>query len=279
MMKLMIIFPIIFFIGCVVINNDIVENISINLTKNFEFFVDYQIEKICYSKIDETLYVLEPNTKLIHIYHKKKKINTIGGVGFEKGKFNKLVDITISPEEKLLTLDSFTKKIARFNKEGKWLNESKLKGVEKPILFDINLNNELFVYDEYNKEIFIFNDILSEPIYNFGKFQFETPTKISCNNDFLLIYDSSLNKTLFYNTMGHYEKEEDGFIQIDKYNQRFILKRNFIEKFQINKTSSNTKNLKFALSSQKWEDFKIQNNILLLNSKNKINIYIIEYEN
>ncbi len=66
--------------------------------------------KCVYSSTERTTFILEENTNYIHIYRNGKKINTIGGLGFENTNFNDLSDITISPDGKLLVLDSFQKK-------------------------------------------------------------------------------------------------------------------------------------------------------------------------
>ena len=84
-----------------------------------EFDLDFVPDKCIYLDVDNILFALQKNSNQIYIFRDGAQINIIGGIGSEAAKFNQLCDIALSPDGKLLALDSFQKKIKKFDKDGK----------------------------------------------------------------------------------------------------------------------------------------------------------------
>lgn len=228
---------------------------------------DFVPEKCLYSSINKTAFVLEKETNIIHIYKNGKKINTIGGLGFTSTSFNKLADITLSPDGNLLALDSFQKKIKKFDIDGKLIVELNLNDFIEPALLAVAIDETYYIYDNAFKEIIITRTFDQSDWYTFGKFQLSDPSKISLGKNEITIYDKLKNATIIFSILGQFQNEIDGNIQIEK-QQQYILKEYFI----YHPKSEN----KFAISTNKWNDFIIEDNVILL-SDNEIWIGKLTY--
>ena len=221
---------------------------------------DFIPKKCLYSSISKTAFILEDESNIIHIYKNGKKINTIGGLGFTSLSFNKLADITLSPDGNLLALDSFQKKIKKFDIDGKLITEFNLNGFVEPTLFMVALDETYYIYDNASKEIIITRTFDESDWYTFGKFQLGNPSKINLGKNEITVYDEQKNVTIIFGILGQFQNEIDGNIQIEK-QQQYILKEYFI---YYPKSDS-----KFAISTNKWNDFSIEDNVILL-SDNEI---------
>ncbi len=228
---------------------------------------DFIPKKCLYSSISKTAFVLEDDSNIIHIYRNGKKINTIGGLGFTTTSFNKLADITLSPDGNLLALDSFQKKIMKFDIDGKLITEINLNDFVEPTLFEIAMDETYYIYDNASKEIIITRTFDESDWYTFGKFQFSDPCKINLGKNEITVYEEQKNTTMIFGILGRFQNEIDGNIQIEK-QQQFTLKDYFI----YHPKSDN----KFALSANKWNDFSIEDNVILL-SDNEIWIGKLTY--
>ena len=228
---------------------------------------DFVPEKCLYSSINKTAFVLEKEANIIHIYKNGKKINTIGGLGFTSTSFNKLADITLSPDGNLLALDSFQKKIKKFDIDGKLIAELKLNDFIEPVLLAVAIDETYYIYDNAFKEIIITRTFDQSDWYTFGKFQLSDPSKISLGKNEITIYDKLKNSTIIFGILGQFQNEIDGNIQIEK-QQQYVLKEYFIYH---PKSES-----KFAISTNKWNDFIIEDNVILL-SDNEIWIGKLTY--
>ncbi|MEA2096760.1 MAG: 6-bladed beta-propeller [Candidatus Cloacimonadota bacterium] len=228
---------------------------------------DFVPKKCLYSSINKTAFVLEKEANIIHIYKNGKKINTIGGLGFTSTSFNKLADITLSPDGNLLALDSFQKKIKKFDIDGKLIAELNLNDFIEPALLAVAIDETYYIYDNAFKEIIITRTFGQSDWYTFGKFQLNNPSKINLGKNEIMIYDKLKNSTLIFGILGRFQNEIDGNIQIEK-QQQYILKNYFIYH---PKSDS-----KFAISTNKWNDFSIEDNVILL-SDNEIWIGKLTY--
>ena len=236
----------------------------------YKITLDFVPQKCIFSALDRTSYIWEKNTNSVHIYKGLKKINIIGGMGFEKNNFYKLTDIAISPDGKLLILDSFQKKVKKFDSEGKLITVINLENTSDPILLDISIDETFYIFDNNRKEIVvskIFSDF--EPD-SFGKFQLSNPSQICISeNNRIQVYDEAENKTFIFNTMGQCIEELEGHF-LYNYNQKFKLSTYFIEHCITGR--------KFAISKNQWESFCIKNNYFILVSDSEVWITEFIYE-
>ncbi len=216
---------------------------------------DFIPKKCLYSSINKTAFVLEEQAEIIHIFRNGKKVNTIGGLGFTALNFNKLADITLSPDGNLLALDSFQKKIKKFDDSGKLITEFSLKGFIEPTLFAVADDETYYIYDNATKEVIITRTFDQSDWFPFGKFQLKYPTKISLAKNKILIFDKQNDSTTIFGTLGQFQNELEGNIQIDK-QQLYVLKNHYI----YHPKSEN----KLAISINKWHDFSLKNYVILL---------------
>jgi len=238
---------------------------SINIIQKIQ--TDYKPKKCIYSSINRTVFVLEEETGIIHIYRDGKQVNTIGGLGYTTSNFNKLEDITLSPDDNLLALDSFQKKIKKFDINGKLITEFNLNGFIEPTLFAVAVDETYYIYDNAAKEIIITRAFDDSDWFTFGKFQLSRPTKITLERNQILVYDKLENSTIIFGLLGQFFNETNGNIQIDKQQQYILSDYYFIH--------SKSKN-KFAISINQWNDFSINGNVILI-SDNEIWIGKLNY--
>jgi len=248
-----------------------IEMQNYRIPKNINIFqkiqTDFVPKKCLYSSINKTAFILEKEADIIHIYKNGKETNTIGGLGFTSSSFNKLADITLSPDGNLLTLDSFQKKIKKFDIDGKLIAELNLSSFIEPSLFAVAVDETYYIYDNASKEIIITRTFDESDWYTFGKFQLSDPSKMNLGKNEITVYDEQKNSTIIFGILGQFQNEIDGNIQIEK-RQQYILKDYFIYH---PKSES-----KFTISINKWNDFSIEDNVILL-SDNEIWIGKLTY--
>jgi len=211
-----------------------------------KILLDFSPQKCCYSESSQTNFIMEKETNKIHIFKDGKQINIIGGLGFEKSNFSKLADITLSPDGSLLV---------------------SLENISEPTLFDISIDETLYVFDDNSSEIFISNNFIENNLYSFGKFYLTNPSQLILAKNGLIILDE--NKTLIFDTFGQFIEELNGNFQFDRL-QKYELKKYFVEHQESGK--------KFAISSNPWKVFMIQNNYCFLLSDNEVWIFSFVYE-
>ena len=231
--------------------------------------IDFIPQKCVYSSSDRTVFISEKNSNTIHIFKYGKRINTIGGLGFENTNFHKLSDITLAPDGKLLALDSFQKKIKKFDIDGQWITDLNLDLFSKPTLFDISTEETFYIYDDNKKEIVITKTFHEDDFYSFGKFQLIQPDKLVLTKNSIVIYDIACDKTFVFDTLGQFRKELNGYIQFDK-NQEYKLESHYL----LHRSSGQ----KFAISTNTWNDFFIKKKYVILLSDNEIWIAEFTYE-
>jgi hypothetical protein len=227
-------------------------------------------QKSVYDRIDNTTFVMEKNSNKIHIFKDKEKINTIGGLGYSKYSFNKLSDISLSPDGNLLVLDSFDKVIKKFDKQGKYITEFNLDFLLKPQIFDISLDESLYIYDQGRKEIVSKRSTEAEESFSFGKFILTEPASLIVNEGIVQVYDIDVDKTFIFNLWGDLIQEYAGKVLLHK-KQIYQLAGNFLIKFPEKE--------KYAFNILPWSSFYLKYNSIILNSENKILISEFIYEN
>jgi len=241
--------------------------IHLNIIQKIE--LDFIPQKCCYSSTEKTAFIIEKNSNIIHIYQNGKRINKIGGLGFEKHNFTKLSDIKTAPDGNLLALDSFEKKIKKFDTEGKWITEFEIENIGEPGLFDISSDETFYIFDENRKEIVVTKKFGENNIYTFGKFQIDKPQQLTKTLNYILIYDKVNDKTTFFESLGQFVKESPGYYQTDKF-QDFKLSRFALEHPDSEKI--------LAVSVFPWKFFEIKNNLCLLLSEKEMWIAEFVYE-
>ncbi|MCF7857768.1 MAG: hypothetical protein K9N07_00380 [Candidatus Cloacimonetes bacterium] len=234
------------------------ERVPVNIDFIYKIMTNFIPQKCVYSYIGKTAFISEKNTNNIHIFKDGKQINTIGGLGFSATNFTKLTDIALSPDGNLLALDSFQKKIKKFDTRGKFITEFDLKGFIEPILFAVAIDETFYIYDNAAKEIVITRTFEDSDKYTFGKFQLRSPQKIKLGKKQITIYDKFSDSTILFGILGQFQTEEPGNIQWDKQNQ-YILKDYFIYHPRTNS--------KFAINQYKWKDMTIDDFVILISDQ------------
>ncbi len=257
---------ILFFLGCVQIHPkpnyspvswDVQQQIDLSFTP----------EQGVFSPSSQTLFLKEGN--YIYIIKDDKKINRLGGIGYNSDNFSRLSDMKISPDGNLLVLDSFQKRIVKFDENGKWLTEFKLDNFSFPTLFAISSDETFYIYDQNRNEVFILNDLNDEPEESFGSFELENPTSLQISRDYIYLFDSNLNHTFFYDHFGSLFREVPEF-SLEEKGVFFQLNSNFIMELSTNS--------KFAISPTSWLGANLKNGTWILWGDHKIILGKMKYE-
>jgi hypothetical protein len=197
----------------------------ISLEPITDFVVDRPCRKCLYATIDRTVYLIDESAGQILIYRDGKKINTIGGIGFGSGEFQRLTDIALAPDGKLLALDSFARIIKKFDNEGKYLSEVSVDFVQEPTLLAVSDLETYYLYDRNRRELVSFT-ASSDPFY-FGKFMVTNPTGLGCTRERLWVHDS--DRTLEFTADGQFEKESPDIRAYNALNAAVCLRANWVE--------------------------------------------------
>ena len=232
-----------------------------------EIDLDFIPVKSIYSSFDNTLYVWQKDSNLIHIYKAGKKINTIGRMGSDQSNFSQLSDITLSPDDKLLALDSFQKKIKKFDREGKYITSFNLTDFSEPKLFDVAVDETFYIYDEFLNEIVVTRDFNEKNWFNFENHELDKPQNLCVTMNQIVL--SAEDSTVIFNTLGQLENNFQDFCQIDK-GVLFSLHDNHIQ--------YENSDIKFAQTVDHWHNILIKNGIVLLTGEKRILIGKFIYE-
>lgn len=221
----------------------------------------------CYSPLHNTVFVLENASNYIHIYSSTGEKNKIGGLGYGNTHFNRLTDITLSPDANLLALDSFKRVIKKFDRQGSWIIDIELKNYARPTFFAVSNDGTYFIYDAQKNEVISTADFSS--YYNFGKFQLAEPDRINLVRDKLHIYERKEDKSLVFSTLGQFEEERSGNVQFLG-GQALKLERYYL--------SSQDGEDKFAINPNGWKDFIVEQGYIYLLAEDKVVIAEPVYE-
>ncbi len=231
--------------------------------------VSFQIEKAVYAADRQTYYIWEADSQFIHIIRAGRRINKIGGMGFDKSNFNRLSDICIGADGNLYTLDSFSKTVKKFDHNGQWLREYSLDTLQEPILMDIGRNELFYIFDNIQREIVVLDIEHEEEQFRFGKFQLSRPKQLTNTRNYLLIWDAEENSTMVYDTFGQLLQQKEGFFQIER--------GNF---FQLgsHKISDEGSGKTFLATPKRYHTFLIKNSVGVLTTENDVIVFGISYE-
>ncbi|MDZ4121549.1 MAG: hypothetical protein U1C33_03965 [Candidatus Cloacimonadaceae bacterium] len=184
--------------------------------------------KAVYSERTSTIYGLSKDWQMIHFYREQKRLNSIGGLGTGRAHFQRLSDIAVDPDGSLLTLDSASKKISKFNAEGQWSGEIELRGTANPELFVMSGDQTLYVYDSFQGEIICYAALDNSELYRFGKFQLYRISNLNLSREHLIAYSEADNQSLIYSRLGQLVRTEKGQSAQDDFGNFYNLEQGFL---------------------------------------------------
>jgi hypothetical protein len=199
----------------------------VSLEAQRDFAVDRAYQKCLYSPLDRTVYLMDSAGGQITLWRDGTRINTIGGVGFDNSAFLRLSDIALSPDGKLLALDSFRKVIKKFDSEGKYVSSIAVDFVQEPTLLAVTGLENFYLYDRNRRELASFSSG-NDPFF-FGKFMVDSPTTLECIRDQVWTYDARTDKTLFFTAEGRFDHEVEGRVSVNAACVELRMRPNWIE--------------------------------------------------
>jgi hypothetical protein len=231
----------------------------------------YPIAKVVYSNLKQTYFVWEKNSPYIHIYYNGDEINRIGGLGLAEGNFQKLTDIGVFSDGTFFGLDSFPKKLRRFDEKGKFLADFDLSFAQEPTLFATNNNNQLIVYDQGQRELVHVAGLANTEVFRFGKFQVEHVQEIAISGDYLFVYQSEPSETVVFSLLGQFLRSLPGKVITDAYGNDYLLEAHFIKLLPHNQGMAN--------SPDTFVNLHYAQPYLITNTDTSIQRWQIQYEN
>ncbi|MDP2173352.1 MAG: hypothetical protein Q8M98_04370 [Candidatus Cloacimonadaceae bacterium] len=182
-------------------------------------------DKALYEPRTGTLFVLQRETHEIHIYRENIRINSIGGLGFERINFQRLSDIALDSEGSLLVLDTMHRRIKKFTPEGKYISEIALSETQQPEYFCPGGEQNIFVYDAAMQEIICYSLFDASVLYRFGKFQLSRVSALSCGRDYIVAYCVSENDSQVFFTLGQFKQSQSGQLVYDSFNNPLSMEK------------------------------------------------------
>jgi WD40 repeat protein len=267
MKNLILIFLIILFaVSCAELN--IIKNytpLEFQLIQEIE--LEFTPEKCIYSNVDKTIFIWQKDTNLIHIFKNGMRINTVGGAGSERSNLSQLSDIALSPDGNLFALDSFQKKIKKYDRDGMYITSFDLQEFKEPVLLAVAVDETFYIYDDFLNEIIATRDFIENNWFNFGSQVIENPLGLSVTLDQIIIYE--VDSTIIFNTLGQLENH---------YNESYLVDKNQLYSFKGNSIQHESSEKKFTFSTKLWQSFSINNSIIILTAENHILIGKFIYE-
>lgn len=164
------------------------------------------------------VFALSKATQEVHIFRDGTRINSIGGIGFERTNFQRLTDIAVDNDGGLLALDSAQKLLRKYSEKGGLVAELKFSALQQPELFCLSSDGSLFVYDSASSEIVCYSQLDASELYRFGRFELEQPVSIACNHDYLYAYSSVKNCSYVFYILGQYKETIPQQVIYDSFN-------------------------------------------------------------
>lgn len=164
------------------------------------------------------VFALSKATQEVHIFQGGVRINSIGGIGFERTNFQRLSDIAVDNDGGLLALDSAQKLLRKYSEKGSLVAELKFSALQQPELFCVGSDGTFFVYDSATAEIVCYSQLDASELYRFGRFELEQPVSIACNQDYLYAYSSVKNCTYVFYILGQYKETIPRQVIYDAFN-------------------------------------------------------------
>ena len=275
-------------VGCSYSSDQSLRRSAIGSRDILSLKLHYTPVRTAYSSLDNTLFIMEPESNLIHIFKNGVRFNTIGGLGFGESNFTRLSDITVSPHGRLLALDSFQKVIKKFDSNGMWLENYPLEQLTEPLLFDVAHDGTVFIYDRTINEIVIYDERIEEIVYRFGKFLLDNPAQLNSTFSHVTVYDRGSDKSFVFDTYGRLTETLAGFWQIDRYNNRYLLNLNRVSFYppsafvqirgETKIREGVTVEREFHSSATPWRSFTVKRGIMSLITHNGIQVSELIYE-
>lgn len=232
---------------------EVLENLTISITPG----------KIVYSGFDKTIYILDFHKQQINIYKKGIKTNVI--TGNRTGRFLNLSDIGISPDAKLLALDSDAAILSKYDSDGFLIADYDLSDFRNPTYFDVSQDETLFFYDNSMDMIVAYDLLSGKELFRFGEFELNNPMGIYLSKQRIAVHDESGTAT--YSKLGQFLDRNDAKIFYDNGNQfSYDEGRLLVNQHQ-----------EIELSKQ-WESVTMINQFLIMKSTSDISIGKIMYE-
>jgi hypothetical protein len=182
--------------------------------------VGYRVDKISYSPMDRTFFLLNRDENIVRIYQNGVFFNRIGGVGFGDDNFRGLSDIAVGFDGHLYTLDRFDKSIKRFCKDGKFQGQMILSGLASPERLAFGASGALLVYDGHAKEIYLLDVVQPQGLplqrrgdamnISFGKFQVDRADAFFVSGDRVNVFDRDNDDTTVFFLTGMFDNSFRG---------------------------------------------------------------------
>lgn len=175
-------------------------------------------DKAVCDPLARVVFAMSRSSHEIHIFREGRRVNAIGGLGFDRTNFQRLSDIGVDSDGGLLALDSVQKLLRKFSPEGKVVTELSLGALHQPELFCAGADGSLYVYDAATQEIVCFSAFDASELYRFGRFQLKQPASLCCGRDFLAAYNPALNSTDVFYLLGQYKETVPDLVVFDYFN-------------------------------------------------------------
>jgi hypothetical protein len=230
LIRFFLILVIIFSVTSCNINNSVIKQEAISFEKFNEINYKYKADKVIFSDIFKTYYVLNldlQEIRFIDLYG--NELNKIGGLGFQNNNFAHLTDIALGVDGNLLTLDSFKKQIKKYDHYGAWQTTIQIKDVFEPKFLTLDFQSRYYIYDQQRNVILIWNDISDSPTHDFGKFDLTFVSKLSCNDDYLIVNDFQNNSTITYELSGLFDSQANNIFGLERWNRAIEIGQHVIK--------------------------------------------------
>ena len=188
-----------------------------NIRLQEEHKADIPVAKALYDPAAASIYILNNQSRQVNIIQDSRLINTIGGMGFERGNILRLTDIACGEDGTLLVLDSADRSVKRFSNDGAYVSEIALDWIAQPELLCQGPDQTHYIYDSSGGEIICLSALDNQELFRFGKFQLQLITALSCSRDYVSAYSSVTDKSTIYSSLGQLIREVDGYWLSDNY--------------------------------------------------------------
>lgn len=188
-----------------------------NIRLQDEYKADIPVAKALYDPAAASIYILNNQSRQVNIIQDSRLINTIGGMGFERGNIIRLADIACGEDGTLLVLDSADRSVKRFSNDGAYVSEIALDWIAQPELLCQGPDQTLYIYDSSGGEIICLSALDNQELFRFGKFQLQLITALSCSRDYVVAYSSATGKSTVYSSLGQLIREVEGYWLSDNY--------------------------------------------------------------
>ncbi len=167
---------------------------------------DTAFSKALFDPLSGSIYALEKQTAMVHVFRDGKLQNRIGGIGFDSYNFQRLSDIALDTDGGLLALDPMAKSLKKFTPDGQLMSRMDLSMLAQPELIASSPDQDLFVYDAAPQEIVCVSALDASELNRFGKFESLLPTNLYCTRDYVVAYDSSRDLSHVFHILGQHKE-------------------------------------------------------------------------